>query len=83
MTADQIDAEVLAAHARVRELEQELDQAADRRALVFALATEHGRTSGDIARTIGPGVHPGQVISALRRGRPLLNARRRRLEQTA
>lgn len=83
MTADPIDTEVLAAHQRVRELTAELERASDRRAIVFALATEHGLTSGDIARMIGPGVHPAQVISTVRRGRPLLNSRRRRLEQPA
>lgn len=83
MTADQIDAEVLAAHERVRELQDELDRASDRRAMVFALATEHGLTSGDIARMLGPGVHTAQVLGLLRRGRPLLNAHRRRTVRTA
>lgn len=68
--------EVLAANHAVGTAQAMLEQAKERRAMVYALANEHGETSGDIARLTR--TNPGQVLAALRQGHGVLRRRRAR-----
>lgn len=74
-----ITSEIQIAHDRVRQAEQELEDAIQRRALTFALANKHGASSGDIARATH--ITPNQVQYQLRIGHALL--RRRHLRSVA
>lgn len=68
--------EILAANHAVSSAQTALEQAKERRAMVYALANEHGKTSGDIARLTRS--NPGQVLAALRQGHGTLRRRRAR-----
>jgi hypothetical protein len=78
-----LDRLAVAAHHEVADLERMLDAAKARRALAFARANEHGRSSGDIARMLPPSILPHHVAPVVRVGRGLLAARRRRERTTS
>lgn len=75
-TLTETEMEVLAANHAVTAAQAALEDAKERRALVYALANEHGQTSGDIARLTH--TNPGQVLAALRQGHGTLRRRRAR-----
>lgn len=68
--------EVLAAHHAVCNAENVLEEAKERRSMVYALANEHGKTSGDIARLTH--TNPSHVLHAIRAGHGTLRRRRAR-----
>lgn len=72
---DQVERELIAAHYGVAQAQRAADQAIERRAMAFALATERGKTSGDISRATG--APPNQVLYAIKLGRRLIDQRRR------
>jgi DNA-directed RNA polymerase specialized sigma24 family protein len=73
-------AEIVASHRAVVETAGTLDHAVERRAIVFALAQEHGVSSGQIARMTG--ATPQQVMHAIRVGRGIIASRRRRFARS-
>jgi DNA-binding MarR family transcriptional regulator len=77
----QLDEHLAAADQRLQGLRAATDKAREQRAVLFALAQNHGRSSGDIARQLR--IHPSKVTTELRLGRRILadRERRRRLEQ--
>lgn len=78
---DDVDREILAVVANVRQADHDRERALERRNLAFALANERGRTSGDIARLTG--VPPGQAIHAIRTGHQLIRRRRSSMRSAA
>lgn len=73
---DDIDHNILGAHHAVVAAETALEQAKEHRALVYALANEHGKTSGDIARLTRS--TPTSVLYAFKQGHGVLRRRRAR-----
>lgn len=71
-----IDIEVVGAQRTYLDAQLNLELAGDRRALAFALANEHGYSSGDIARLLG--ITPMQALHIIRTGHRLIKQRRAR-----